>query len=106
MPDIDRAIDAMQRLSLLAQLRDKVVVALSTDKRRCGNCYFWMKSSQCPYEKNVHGFSRGPSCDDAPCGKFKIEQRALDLKAERVAEAIVFAQRHSLPHPALTNGER
>ncbi len=37
---------------------------------RCGNCDHWMKSSLCPHEKNVNGYSRGPSCDEMPCGKF------------------------------------
>ena len=38
--------------------------------RRCGDCYFWMKSSLCPRETNVNGWNRGPSMDDWPCEKF------------------------------------
>jgi len=39
--------------------------------RRCGDCDFWMKSSLCPKEHNVRGYSKGPSCDAFPCDKFQ-----------------------------------
>lgn len=37
---------------------------------RCGECDKWMKSRECPRERNVNGWYRGPSCDDAPCNQF------------------------------------
>lgn len=99
MSDLDEVISGMERLSLLAQLRDKVTIALAVDRRECGNCYFWMKSRDCPREHNVNGQTRGPSCSDVACGKFKIQDRVLELKKQRVAEAVSFAEKHSLPIP-------
>jgi len=39
--------------------------------KRCGACAHWMKSRDCPREKNVNGQTRGPSSRDIPCGKFE-----------------------------------
>ncbi len=41
---------------------------------KCGDCYWWMKSKDCPREKNVNGFSRGPSMSGIACGKFSSRQ--------------------------------
>ena len=38
--------------------------------RTCGDCYSWMKSRECPREKNVGGISRGPSCKEPICKQF------------------------------------
>ncbi len=43
---------------------------------RCGNCYFWLKSRDCPREKNVNGQSRGPSCNGSPCEKYRSKGEA------------------------------
>lgn len=40
------------------------------NKNRCGDCAKWMKSRECPRERNVKGMSRGPSCNDYPCDQF------------------------------------
>jgi hypothetical protein len=40
------------------------------DYPRCGHCDHWMKSTDCPKEHNVNGWSRGPSCEGMPCSKF------------------------------------
>lgn len=37
----------------------------------CGDCYFWMKSRSCPKEKNINGYSRGPSMNGLICEKFE-----------------------------------
>lgn len=95
----DKAIDAMGRFSLLAQLKDKLVEVLQTAKPECGNCYHWMKNRDCPREQNVDGRQRGPSMSAPACSKFKIEQSALDLRAKRIGEAVAFAKRHNLPIP-------
>jgi hypothetical protein len=39
--------------------------------RKCGDCDKWMKSRECPRERNVNGMSRGPSCNDYQCDAFK-----------------------------------
>ena len=38
---------------------------------KCGDCYYWMKSSECPRERNVKGRNRGPSISGSPCEKFR-----------------------------------
>ncbi len=63
--------DARQRE--LARLRDNAT-------RRCGGCYHWMKSRQCPKEKNVNGWNRGPSMNGPICNKF--EPTAIHLEWE------------------------
>lgn len=50
-------------------------------QKNCGHCYWWMKSRDCPREKNVGGMSRGPSCSGLPCEKF----RSTDDHAASVA---------------------
>lgn len=40
-------------------------------QKTCSDCDKWMKSSLCPYEHNVRGYSRGPSCSAFPCSKFE-----------------------------------
>jgi hypothetical protein len=39
-------------------------------RKRCSNCYNWMKSSMCPREVNVNGRRRGPSMNDFTCSSF------------------------------------
>lgn len=39
--------------------------------KRCGDCFFWMKSSLCPEERNVNGWNKGPSMSGIPCAKFQ-----------------------------------
>ena len=38
--------------------------------KACGDCYFWMKSSLCPQERNVNGRNKGPSMNGSICEKF------------------------------------
>lgn len=53
---------------------------------KCGDCSHWMKSRECPREKNVKGMSRGPSCNDSTCDKFaaKNAETAARLEAQMV----------------------
>jgi hypothetical protein len=99
MGDIDRIIDSAGEISLLAQLRDKVVVALNVDRRECGNCSHWMNSRECPREKNTNGRRSGPSMSSAACDKFSITAATVKLKAQRVKEALDFAEKYDLPTP-------
>jgi hypothetical protein len=95
----------MERMSLLVQLRDKLVACSMIGRPECGNCFFWMKSRECPRERNVAGASRGPSSLDRACDKFRIEKRIVDLKAERLSDAVAFAKTYGLPIPP-TLGEK
>jgi len=76
--------------------------ALSESKRpnKCGKCHWWMKSRDCPKERNVKGYSRGPSCNDSTavsCPKFKFSDNAiyfmelLEKEAVQTANAKSFA---------------
>lgn len=47
------------------------LIAKYAPKHRCGDCHKWMKSRECPRERNVNGMSRGPSGGDMPCDKFQ-----------------------------------
>lgn len=100
MSKIDQVINGLERISAMAQLRDKVIYARQAERNHCGSCQHWMKSRDCPRERNVNGMSRGPSSGDYPCGKFAITDSALDLRKERWAEAASFAEKYSLPVPA------
>lgn len=58
--------------------------------KRCSNCDKWMKSSLCPREHNVRGYSKGPSADDFPCGDFEPNFRygiALEVQTMRKLES-------------------
>lgn len=52
----------------------------------CGDCHFWMKSRECPKERNVNGYSRGPSNGSPKCGQFVMTASSAELRAERQAE--------------------
>lgn len=85
--DIDRFIDAMDRIAQLGAIRRAKAEADQTDRPRCGSCQHWMKSRECPRERNVNGYSRGPSCDALPCSKFDLKPSVAALKVERLAAA-------------------
>lgn len=100
--DFDRIIDAVSKISALGCLRDKIVVALATDRRECGNCNHWMKSNSCPREtRNNQGRRVGPSMSEPACSKFSLEQWVADLKAKRIVEAVAYADAHGLPVPPI-----
>ena len=58
------------------KLSYEISMALVSALPRCGECHWWMKSRDCPREHNVNGISRGPSCDDATCDKFRPKDAA------------------------------
>jgi hypothetical protein len=47
---------------------------MSRDKKRCGNCIYWMLMPQCPREYPIKGGHRGPNMDALPCEKFKSKE--------------------------------
>lgn len=99
MSGIDRVIDGLNKISLIAQLRDKVRVATDAKRNRCGGCDHWMKSRSCPKERNVGGMSRGPSCDAPACSSFSITTNEIETRSRRANEAVAFAEKHGLPVP-------
>lgn len=54
--------------------------------RRCGSCRDWMKSRQCPREKNVDGVSKGPSMSAPACQQFARKVATQSLIDERLSE--------------------
>lgn len=99
MSEIENIIGGMQRISDAAYLRDLVFYANDAARKRCGGCHFWMKSRECPAEKNVNGMSRGPSCEGFPCQKFKVTDSAVSLAGKRRSEANAFARSKGLRLP-------
>ncbi|WP_028682468.1 hypothetical protein [Pseudomonas chlororaphis] len=71
LEEIDKLIDALGKASHLAYLKRERARIQADARPKCGNCYFWMKSRECPAEKNVNGMSRGPSCNGVACQKFQ-----------------------------------
>lgn len=57
----------------------------------CGGCYWWMKSRDCPRERNVGGISRGPGSGASPCAKF-----TASAAHARAIEKYAAAKRESL----------
>lgn len=45
---------------------------------RCGDCSHWMKSRECPRERNADGMSRGPSCGAIVCDQFSAKDAAQE----------------------------
>lgn len=77
------AAEGISKAREIARLRNGIATA---ERRVCGNCTRWMKSSECPAEKNVNGFSRGPSCNGPACGKFSLEPHATESKRRLESE--------------------
>jgi hypothetical protein len=50
--------------------------------KRCGDCDKWMKSRECPAERNINGLSRGPSCEGFICSQFIEAASATKRRAE------------------------
>lgn len=86
MKEIDGLIDAMTKVSRLADLRANLNHAKRRMMPRCGNCSHWMKSSQCPKEVNVKGRSQGPSCEGIACKSYVEEIFSTDIHRKQIAE--------------------
>jgi len=65
----------------MAELKTLYLRYLNTDKKRCGSCYFWLKTSLCPKEHDlVSWLARGPSASEIACKKFEWTDSAKDFK--------------------------
>ncbi|KPB83847.1 hypothetical protein BTW15_01440 [Pseudomonas syringae pv. tomato] len=82
----DKFFDALGKAAHLAYLKRERVRINSEARPKCGNCSFWMKSRQCPAEKNVNGQSRGPSCEGFACQKFEMSGNSKNMFAEMLAK--------------------
>lgn len=86
MKEIDGLIDAMTKVSRLADLRANLNHAKRRMMPRCGNCSHWMKSNQCPKEVNVKGRSQGPSCEGIACKSYVEDTFSTDIHRKKIAE--------------------
>ena len=57
---------------------------------RCGSCAKWMTKA-CHLERNVNGYSRGPSANDPKCGGFAMKAGSADLLEKWSAELVALA---------------
>src|SRR6185312_17104093 len=92
----DALVEATGRVAALMVLQDKLNEMHRTDKKCCGNCEHWMKSSECPAERNIGGYTRGPSCDDFTCDQYLLKPWVIELKNKRKADCISFALEHKI----------
>lgn len=84
--EIDGFIDAMTKVSRLADLRAERARLAHGMRPRCGNCDHWMKSSECPKEVNVKGRSQGPSCEGIACKSFVEKSYGMEYFREALAD--------------------
>jgi hypothetical protein len=90
---IDRFIGRMGHITNARVHMDHAEADERNARPSCGNCRHWMKSRECPRERNVNGYSRGPSSGEPPCGKFTenarvqgLRDRAAEFRAKAAAE--------------------
>lgn len=83
---LDNIIEQDKLQQGILGLRDKIQIAKDTDRKECGHCDLWMKSSLCPRERNVNGRNKGPSISEIACDKFTLTSWVKDLKEKRIAE--------------------
>jgi hypothetical protein len=64
---------------------------------RCGDCDKWMKSRECPRERNENGRQRGPSMNEPKCRQFVEDSFAKRHRAE-LTEKLAALQSQDVPH--------
>lgn len=87
--EVERALAPFERMSRIADLQAELRQVSQDGSRRCGNCFWWMKSNDCPQERNVNGYSRGPNCNSSraiTCNKYEQTQRSRGLFESRMGE--------------------
>lgn len=77
-----RLSEHTQRMHRLRELNRKIAATGTC----CGDCDHWMKSRVCPRERNVNGFSKGPSCEAPICRSFKLSKSAAQFRDRWIAE--------------------
>lgn len=81
----DRFSRHVHRANEIARLRREI----GETGTECGDCDKWMKSRECPRERNVNGQTRGPSWGAPICGQFveaaSAAKRRNRLQAELTA---------------------
>lgn len=65
---MDKFIEASGRLTGYQVHMDEARRLERAALPKCGNCYWWMKSRDCPIDDQRKGF---PSCNHHSCGKYQ-----------------------------------
>ena len=99
---IGNASVAMLRSSKLNEL---LIEYRQTDRKVCGACDHWMKSSLCPRETNVKGHPSGPSMSGSPCKKFQLTEYVKVLKEERREGIMAFCVEEKIEVPREFRGD-
>lgn len=58
----------------------KLMQQITSNRRECGSCRYWMHSRACPREEHINGHNYGPSCSSPKCDKFEMSTSALGLE--------------------------
>lgn len=96
--EFDAILNAVLDIGRIGQVRDLRRRIVGLRQIHCGDCSHWMKSSQCPKERNVNGRNRGPSCEDRICEKFehdKLKATQTELLISKVEQQIQSLQQPS-----------
>ena len=87
------AADEKRQIGLaLAQAKRDLT---ASKEKQCGRCYWWMKSNDCPQERNVNGWNKGPSGGSLlarSCSKFQRNSSADEITQgieEKIAKIAV-----------------
>lgn len=84
--EFERIFDAFMMVSAEIHRKDEQRRELArlreSSRDKCGNCHYWMKSSDCPREKNVGGRRTGPSMNAPICSKFTPDSQALEWREQ------------------------
>ena len=65
--------------------RREALRCIDNARQECGNCDKWMKSRQCPRERNVSGRQRGPSMSAPTCNQY-VEKTSVQEWRDRAAQ--------------------
>ena len=94
MKEVDVIFDWIMTLSEISSKRHMLKIEQDRlnefERKKCGNCFYWMKSRLCPREKNVKGMTMGPSISGLPCEKFEMGEyhnRLIEKQKSKVFEA-------------------
>jgi hypothetical protein len=94
-PGVKEIWDWVGKFSEAIHKRDEVskLCRALHEPNKCGDCTYWMKSSQCPREQSsIRGYSTGPSMNAWPCSKF-TQSRASTEHRRKLAEQLVELER-------------
>ncbi len=108
MSDINGMWDMFSKLSNAIHLENKIkeLQQMLKSGDECGDCDHWMKSSRCPKEHNVGGYSKGPSMSGMICGKFELKEWVKEFRADKQKEIEALKEELRQQLPKIVEGAR